>query len=208
MASGHSVTRWIGGVKAGDEDAAQKLWEGYFQRLVRLARKRLGGTPRRVADEEDAVVSAFDSFCRGARESRFPDLRDRDDLWRLLVVITARKVVNQRKYHGRLKRGGGRVCGESAFGEGELIDGPGIAQVVGDDPTPEFALMVAEEYQGLLDGLDDPTLRSIAVAKMEGYTNDEIAQQVGRTRRTVARKLQLIRKKIEWAATNDKSTSG
>src|ERR1043165_1882401 len=84
-----SITRWIGQLKAGDPVAAQLLWERYFRRLVGLARKKLDGAPRRMADEEDVALSAFDSFCRGAEHGRFPRLEDRDDLWRLLVVITA-----------------------------------------------------------------------------------------------------------------------
>src|SRR6478672_9490680 len=96
MSSG-SVSHWIHLIKAGENDAAQPLWERYFQRLARFARKELQGNPRRLADEEDVALSAFDSFCRGAAAGRFPQLADRDDLWRLLLVITARKA-------GRLRR--------------------------------------------------------------------------------------------------------
>ncbi len=62
-----SVTVWIASLKAGDADAAQKLWQRYFETLVRLARDRLRGAPRTVADEEDAALSAFDSFVRAPR---------------------------------------------------------------------------------------------------------------------------------------------
>ena len=67
-----SVTQWIDRLKAGDPDAAQELWERYFRRLVGLARKKLRAAPRRAADEEDVALSAFDSFCRGAEQGRFP----------------------------------------------------------------------------------------------------------------------------------------
>src|SRR5262245_52985050 len=90
-----SVTHWIGDLKAGGDTAAQHLWERYFGRLVRLARSKLRATSRTVVDEEDAALSAFDSFCRGAERGRFPDLADRDDLWRLLVVLTVRKAIDQ-----------------------------------------------------------------------------------------------------------------
>src|SRR5262245_15997347 len=88
---GRSVTAWIASLKAGNAEAAEALWRRYFEALVRLARARLRGTSRAVADEEDAALSAFDSFCRGAACGRYPRLDDRDDLWRLLVVITERK---------------------------------------------------------------------------------------------------------------------
>ena len=105
MSSAGSVTHWISRLKAGDHAAAQPLWEAYFRRLVDLARARLRGAPRRAADEEDVALSALDSFCRRAGEGRYPHLADRDDLWRLLVVITARKAVALVRHEGRLRRG-------------------------------------------------------------------------------------------------------
>src|SRR5436305_7405580 len=106
MPSDRSVTFWIGQLKAGDSLAAQKLWEGYYGRLVGLARARLRGAGVRAADEEDVALSAFASFCRGAEHGRFPQLADRDDLWRLLVVLTARKAWHRRRDEQRPKRGG------------------------------------------------------------------------------------------------------
>src|SRR5438094_48780 len=152
MASKGSVTRWVGQLQAGDQGAAQQLWERYFRRLVGLARKKLRDTPRRAADEEDVALSAFDSFCRGVARGRFPQLRDRDNLWALLVRITARKAINLAQHERRQKRGGGRVvndatpCGAAdSSGAGSPID-----QIVGREPTPAFAAMVAEEYRLLL----------------------------------------------------------
>jgi hypothetical protein len=84
-----SVSQWIDGLRAGDEAAAAKLWQRYYRRLVGLACKKLGTAPRRAADEEDVVLSAFQSFCQRARKNLFPDLHDRNDLWHLIVRITA-----------------------------------------------------------------------------------------------------------------------
>src|SRR5215212_3505935 len=113
MSVTESVTLWIGRLKAGEREATRHLWERYFHRLVGLARARLRGAAWRVADEEDVALSAFDSFIRGAEEGRFPRLDDRDDLWKLLLTITVRKAADLRQARGRLKRGGGRVRGES-----------------------------------------------------------------------------------------------
>src|SRR4051794_14548651 len=102
-----SVTRWISDVRAGQGSAAQHLWERYFDRLVRLARSKLHARRRGVVeDEEDAALSAFDSFCRGAAGGHFPQLGGRDDLWRLLVTITARKALDQVERQGAIRRGG------------------------------------------------------------------------------------------------------
>jgi DNA-directed RNA polymerase specialized sigma24 family protein len=192
MSSPGSVTHWINLLKAGEHAAAQPLWERYFPRLVGLARARLRGAARRAADEEDVALSAFDSFCRYAEQGRFPQLHDRDDLWQVLVLLAARKAVSLARHESRLKRGGGTVVGEEALGATE-DDAGGLASVVGDEPTPEFAAQVAEECTRLLDMLGDAELRQVALWKMEGYTNDEIGSRLGCVERTVERKLRVIR---------------
>ena len=155
MSSAGSVTHWITQLKAGDPQAAQKLWESYFLRLVRLARKKLEGTPRRATDEEDVALSAFDSLCRGAEAGRFSQLLDRDSLWQLLVAITAHKALDLARHERRQKRGGGRVLDEAALPRpaDSDADGAGLEQVLSREPTPEFALQIAEEFQRLLDSL-------------------------------------------------------
>jgi DNA-directed RNA polymerase specialized sigma24 family protein len=185
MSSPGSVTLWVRELRAGNPAAAQKIWEGYFQRLVVVARQRLQGTRRTAADEEDVALSAFDSFCRAAGQGRFPRLDDRHDLWQLLLVLTARKALDLRQHEQRRKRGGGAVRGESALGEME--------HVIGAEPSPEFAAQVAEECRRLLDRLDDDELRSLALWKMEGHTNPEIAAKLGCAPATVERRLRLIR---------------
>src|SRR5262245_38085124 len=190
-----SVSHWIQALQSGDPAAAQKLWERYFRRLVGLARQQLRSLPRRAADEEDVALSAFDSFCRGAVRGRFPQLRDRNNLWGLLVLITARKAVNLARHEGRQKRGGGRVVAaafRSGADDSSGVESP-IDQVVDREPTPEFAAQVAEEYRRLLDRLGDGHLTQIAIWKMEGYTNAEIAGKRGCAEPTVERKLRLIR---------------
>jgi DNA-directed RNA polymerase specialized sigma24 family protein len=190
-----SVTRWIGDlVASADPDpAAQKLWERYFERLVHLARDRLRAISRGPADAEDAALSAFDSFCRGVAAGRFPCLRDRDDLWPLLVTITVRKASDQVRRERRLKRGGGRVRSEQELGRAGPDDGAGLDEFVGREPTPEFAAIMAEQYLHLLGRLADKTLCHIATWKLEGDSNDKIAARLGCGRRTIERKLGVIR---------------
>ncbi len=190
-----TVTSWLNHLKAGDLAAAQPLWQHYFERLVRLARARLQAMNQRGADEdeEDAALSAFDSFCAGVAASRFPQLADRDDLWRLLVVITRRKVLDQAQRRMRQKRGGGRVVGESTLA-GANLQGSGLDWVPARGPSPEFAAMVAEEFCRRLAGLGAEELRQVALLKMESYTNEEIAERLDCGLRTVARRLEEIRK--------------
>jgi RNA polymerase sigma factor (sigma-70 family) len=197
MSSEGSVTRWVTALKGGDPSAAQPLWERYHRQLVSLARQKLQSARRRAADEEDVVQSAFHSFFRGVSHGRFPQLDDRDNLWRLLVVITARKALDQLASEHSQRRGGGTLQGESRISPIAGRDDAAIEQVVGDEPTPEFAAQVADQYQRLLDLLSDETLQRVAVWKMEGLTKDEIAERLDCSRRTVARKLETIR--IIWS---------
>ena len=204
---GGSITGWLGELRDGDQAAAQPLWEHYFSKLVTVARTKLRRMRKTTADqdEEDAALSAFNSFCAGAARGKFPQLADRDDIWRLLVVITARKAMAQANREGRQKRGGGRVVEEAVlFGHGlGGADGSlaGLERIAAQGPSPEFAAMMAEECGRLLDSLDDDSLRQVALSRMEGYNNDEIAEQLGCARRTVARRLDLIRK--TWLATEE-----
>ncbi|MCA9068117.1 MAG: hypothetical protein KDA84_04305, partial [Planctomycetaceae bacterium] len=117
MPSKGSVSRWVDLVKLGDEEAAQKLWERYFEQLVGLARHQLQGLPKGMADEEDVALKALDSFYRGAKTGRYPELVDRHNLWRLLITMTANKSRDLVRYEHRKKRGGGKVYNEAAFND-------------------------------------------------------------------------------------------
>jgi DNA-directed RNA polymerase specialized sigma24 family protein len=185
MSSEGSVSRWLGPLRKGDPAAVEQLWQRYFHRLVGLARGRLRTAARRAADEEDVALSAFDSFCRNAEKGNFPNLTDRDSLWRLLAVIVGRKAAHLARDEGRLKRGGGTGPVED---EGETL-----ARLLSREPTPELAAQLAEECQRLLGVLADPELEKVALWRMQGSTVEEIAERLGCAGRSVKRKLQLIR---------------
>lgn len=189
-----SVCHWLDRLKDGSPEAPQQLWERYFEKLVHLARRRMHQIARRAVDEEDVAISAFHSFFEGVKAGRFPQLESREDLWKILVVITSRKAAGVRRAAGTAKRGRGSVRGESVF---HNPDSPardlGLQDFAGKEPTPEFAAAFAEEYSLLLAKLGDPVLRTVAVRKMEGATNAEIAKLLGVQVRTVERKLERIR---------------
>jgi RNA polymerase sigma factor (sigma-70 family) len=182
-----SVTLWLSQLRLGQDYAAQKLWERYYTRLVRLAQKRMSHTPRRFEDEEDVAQSAFATFCANLADGRFPQLHDRHDLWKLLIIITARKATNSVRREKTLKRGGPTVQ------TGQQSPSPQLEHLIGDEPSPDFALQAAETVRRLLDSLPSPSLRILAMNKLEGYTNEEIADRLGWSLRTVERRLQDIR---------------
>lgn len=191
-----SITTWIGLLKTGQDDAAQQLWERYFPRLVELARDKLRGLSRRETDEEDVALSAFHAFYRAAIDGRIPQLSNREDLWRTLVLITSGKAVDQRRYQLAQKRAASpQEAGTTAQDELTLLQ-----EVIGNEPDPGFAALVAEQCQFLLSRLEDEELRQIAVHRLEGYTNEEIAERQQCSVRTVKRRLELIRRTWEAVA--------
>ena len=195
MGDSDSVTQWLADLKAGDESAAQQLWDRYFQRLAAMASKRMRDVPRLPKDGEDVALSAMHSLCKGVDAGRFPDLADRESLWKLLVVITARKANHAIRDEFRQKRGGGQVVGESILlGPSERQSGArGLERLLGNEPTPEFSVQMEEEMDRMFEILPDDELRKIAALKMQGVTNQEIAGQIGKALATVERRLRLIR---------------
>jgi DNA-directed RNA polymerase specialized sigma24 family protein len=186
-----SVTLWVREyIARGDEEAARRLSDRYFARMVGLARARLKRLRRPGVDQdaEDVAISALENFCRAARGGRFPLLKDRNDLWAMLITITERKAIDLVRREGRGKRGGGL----------EPVGGSAIDGMPAPEPTPEDLAIVVEQFQRLLDLLGDETLRQVALWRMEGHTIDEIADRLGCARRTVANRIALIRKR--WSA--------
>jgi DNA-directed RNA polymerase specialized sigma24 family protein len=194
-ASEGEITRWIRSIEAGDQDAATALWQYCFPRLLSYSRKKLPGHLRRVLDEEDVALSAFKSFCIGAAQGRLGDIKGRDELWRLLYCISARKANGYVRNQTRQKRGGGLVAGESTFKLKSHPDGQnGIDQVADPSASPATLVQFANDCQRLFEMLQDDMLQTIAILRIEGYSVDEIASRVGCAKRSVERRLQLIRK--------------
>jgi DNA-directed RNA polymerase specialized sigma24 family protein len=191
MESPGSISGWIDKLQAGEKEAVQPLWERYFPQLVKLARKKLLNSSRRTADEEDVALSAFDSFCRHAEQGHYPDLNDRNSLWRLLAVITIRKAAHLLRDDGRKKRGGGKLIKSSA----PVCDRHSFEFdcVFSQEPNPAFVALMADECTSLLRKLRDDKLENVALWRMEGYTIEEIAQKMSVVPRSVKRKLRIIR---------------
>ena len=191
MSKSTDVSHWIHLVKAGDSAAANRLWQHYFDRLVRAVRGRLYGQNRAVSDEEDIVLSVFDSFYNAAENGRFPDLADRDDLWRLLLRMSARKVVDKRRREQRQRRGGN----VKIHSLDQANDDESVIEAIGAEPSPEMVLMMQESVERFFSHLGVGQLRDLAGAKLEGFSNAELANRFGCSERTIERRLHLIREK-------------
>lgn len=181
MTDQDSVTNWIGAVREGDSVAATALWSQYFDQLMRQARRRMSTLPTSTYDEEDAAISTFRVLCEKLQAGAYPDLADRDELWQLLLTILIRKINRRAAYENADKR------------QQPILLTSDHSDELADLDWQTLTTESAEECRQLLASLDDPHLEQVAVWKLEGFTNDEIAIKLNRTRRTVQRMLGLIR---------------
>ncbi len=194
MTNDDPITVWIDKLRRGDALAAENLWNHFFIRIYDLAKHKLKLSTRRVYDEEDAAQSAFNSVCAGIMAGRFPDLQDRDNLWRLLLTITARKVAHQHRHDQQQRRDVRRNRSDFVFADSADTAIPAVDHIPSLEPTPEFAAEFVETCEILFQSLDDPQLRNVVTLRMEGYTDTEIADRLKCSRRTVQRRLEVIRR--------------
>ena len=189
-----SISRWLKDLKGGDPDAAELLWRRYFDQLVcraheKLRRRRTGAE----ADEEDAALSAFDSFCRGAAAGPFPPAgRPRRPL-----AAAGRP----HRAQGR-RQGGAPVAGSGAAGRVRARPtwtaatrrrAGRLDRFAGPEPTPEFAAMVAEEFRPPARAAGRRGAAADRHLEDGGLHQRRDRRRLGCARRTVARRLELIR---------------
>lgn len=183
---------WINAVRQGDAVAAEHLWQRYFQQLMTQARLRMSNLDRGGYDEEDAAISTFHILCTKLQEGHYATLSDRDELWQLMLTVLIRKVGRRVKYQQAAKRTNGQP--KSSPGAPSIDELPAATNEV-----------ISEECFELIALLKDPNLEKVALLKFEGYTNEEIAHKLNRTRRTIQRMLNLIRNL--WQETLDREQS-
>jgi RNA polymerase sigma factor (sigma-70 family) len=192
----NSISFCLEQLKRGDGDAARRLWRRYYHRLLGLARLKLRGTSRRAMDEDDVVQSAFKSFCRRAQEGRFPDLHDRDGLWRLLALITARKAVKQRLHECRAKRGGKSEATEKEKTAIDCLANREVANILAGEPSIVDSVLFESELERFMESLHDPVHRLILLWKLEERTHAEIARHLDCSLSSVERHLSTIRRRL------------
>ena len=190
-------TSWLPALQQGDEGAAQKLWQLYFLKIVRLAKRHLEGLRLQAADEEDVAVSAMNSFCQMAKKCD-NTIVDSTELWKLLATIVRRKANKERQRQFAAKRQEYRLVGESGVSPDKNADNSdnlsGLAQFSGGrEPSPELAAQLAETWKRILEL---PDAEQLVMMKNDGFSNSEIAEKFGCSTRTVQRTIERIRK--EW----------
>ncbi|WP_197454147.1 ECF-type sigma factor [Stieleria varia] len=185
-----SITVLFDNLRQGHADAAERLWNRFFDSLVRFAREQMSGANRRVADEEDIATGVMTALCARADRGTLPEIDNRTDLWHMLLAWTRHDIIDHVRRDQRIKRGSGKVRGDSVFDR----DGVRLESLLSHNASPDILLEMEEQYQRLLNRLPDPVLRTIALEKMNGTTNVELANHLGIAVRTIERKLDLIRR--------------
>jgi len=171
------------------ESASQLLWDHYFERLCRYANSRIAKDQKRLIDNEAVASSALYAMFDGLENNRFNHVGNRDELWRILVTVTSRKASDARRHFLCTKRGAGKVHGDSVF------SAEGFKAAIADhrgDSDPWDCVEFDSVYEELNKQLPDVNYRQITSLRLAGYSNQEIANTLDCSIRTVIRKLTLI----------------
>src|SRR5262249_28772507 len=113
-----------------------------------------------------------------------------DGLWGLLTLITLRKCADRVRYH----RAECRDIGREALPATEEAEP--WREAAGREPTPEQAGGLAETVERLLGELDGDE-RPIIELSLQGYSTQEISEQLGRAERSVRRLRERVRRQLE-----------
>ncbi len=181
--------RLVRGLRAGDPHVLREFCALYGDRLHRLADRRLGGQLRRRVGPEDVVQSAYRTFLRRLQGGEF-QLLESDGLSRLLCAITLRKLYQKARAHQRHKRDLTREVPLAGPGD------EGGPDPVDRQPLPDEAAAFADQFEQLLAALD-PECQQIVDLKLQGLTNEEVAERLGSSERTVRRLVKKIQRRLE-----------
>jgi RNA polymerase sigma-70 factor (ECF subfamily) len=174
----------VSNFKAGSESAAQELFDRYCERLLRLAKRRIGQRMVSRVDPEDVLQSAFRTFFNRVRNDEF-SFHEEDDLFKLLVRLTVHKTLRQIAFHRAGKRNPELEAAQGSDAQ-DLLQ-----QISADEPSPEAAVALVDEFERFMGQLP-PLDRQVLSLKLQGYSTVEIAEQIGSYDRKVRRILERI----------------
>lgn len=174
-------------VREGCPQAARELVERYGSALRRIVRQRLHPGLRPVYDSLDFFQDVWASFFQAAPLRTF---EDPNDLIGYLTEMAFHKVTDT--YRERMctgKRDGGRVESLPLPTEEDRAN-----ELPACQPTPSQVAVANERWEDLLRGLPPQHQRMLELLR-EGYTHEEIAQNLGIYTKVIQRLLQKLEKK-------------
>jgi RNA polymerase sigma factor (sigma-70 family) len=193
MSQSGSISQRLEELRRGDAGALGRICDRYYEQLAVVARRKLTGFARRVADEFAIANEVLQEFHERMLDGDFDNVTNRTDLFPLLIRLTHDKVIDEIRRLGAQKRGGGRTRGNSIFVQnGEQLAGD-FDRVRGVFESPSTRQIVIDQLQSLLQRLPDETMRAVFLLRAEGYTNDEIARELKISVATVERKRRRIK---------------
>ena len=166
-------------ISRGDESAFTSLFEKYQKRLALLIHYKLSPELRRLTEVEDVLQETFLEAFRDIKQFRY---ENPGGFFGWLSRIADHVVADTARFHGRQKR---RAADNVRFRSIGNPDGPEPV----DSATPSRLLAEKEKLIALiqkLDQLPEDYRRVILLAKVEGLSNAELAEQLGRTRESTA----------------------
>ena len=166
-------------VADGNPSAADELYHRYADRIRSLVRAELSRSLARRLDPDDIVQSVFRRFFVATGRGRY-HLPTDADLWNLFVTITLNRLRSAERFHRAAKRDVHRS-----------VDAAALAAVA-DDETGTLDRAVADA----LDLLPD-THREVVQLRLDGWEVAELANRIGRSKRTVERMLQEARERLD-----------
>lgn len=173
-------------LRSGNREAATALYRKYAKRLRQLIRTKCSAALARRIDADDILQSVFHAFFKGAANGMY-DVPAGEELWPLLLVIALNKIRTQGSFHLAAKRDVRLTCAL----EMDEAGSQGVGRLEAHEPLP-FLKMVADEALERIPVIQ----REIVELRVAGYEVEEIAQRVGRSKRTVERLLQTCRARL------------
>jgi RNA polymerase sigma-70 factor (ECF subfamily) len=174
----------LGRLRSGSQEAALHIYRRYAQRLLALARARCANLPN-VVSPEDIVQAVFGTFFRKAQCGRY-DIPDGEGLWKLFLVLALNRIRAEMQFYLAAKRDARLTCPL------ECLEPAQLRGASRDGCQEGFLNLVVEEA---LERLPEQH-RAIVQKRLEGHGVAEIAEQLGRSKRSVERILQESRDRL------------
>jgi hypothetical protein len=185
-----SITQWLQRLQDGESDAAKEIWSRYYPRVIRLAAIQLIKSDDRSIDEEDVAQSTFRTVYLAVMNGKYPDIEDRRDLWRLLLVSTLNRVRRHYRDSRTLKRSVNELVTQDQSRRRLLLE------LSGPDAQAEMADLIETLFLRLDQEDSTGELRKIALLQLEEHSASAIAKRLKRRKNHVLQRIRLIR--ILW----------
>ena len=185
-----SLTAIVHRYHAGDVGAETELFDRIYPLVREVARRTATAQRAAIADGSDFAISAWMSFHNWIRRAELNGDESFAYFWNLLVQMTRCKANEHGRWETAEKRGGGRVISASSF-DSQSDETTWLDTIASEEFSADFlGILYHEQLESL-----EPQLQNIALAKLQGYTNKQVAEMEDISERSVERKLERIRRR-------------